>query len=267
MDTAIAIAGTTGRYTLNYVYAACRVCVLIQATMYWAFVAPFRGRGFRARACVEHFVRFGADSLPIVGLISFLIGAIMAMQSATQLARFGALHYVSALVGVAGVRELAPLMTAIIVTGRSGSAITAEIGTMKVSEEIDALEVMGINPIKFLVVPKFIGMLFALPALTLLAMIIMIAGGYTLGVGYLGLGGDQYIDQTILSIGMDDFLAGFIKSVFFAVTICWVGVTRGMQVSGGADGVGRMTTSSVVTSIFLIILVDLVFTFLFFFEA
>ena len=266
MSTFIYISGYTGRFTLNSLYAASSVCVLILDTLYWSFVAPLRGKGIRFRSTIDHFVKFGADSLPIVGLISFLIGAIMAMQSATQLARFGAVQYIASLVGVAGVRELAPLMAAIIVTGRSGSAITAEIGTMKVAEEIDALEVMGINPIKFLVVPKFLGMLFALPALTTLAMFIMIGGGYALGVGFIGLSGDAYRDQTIASISMTDFMAGFLKSIFFAITICWVGVVRGFQVSGGAEGVGRMTTSSVVTSIFLIILLDLVFTFLFFFE-
>jgi len=261
------IAGTTGRITLNGLYAVSRVCVLILSTLYWTFIAPLRGRGLRVRASIEHFVTFGADSLPIVGLISFLIGAIMAMQSATQLVRFGAMQYVASLVGVAGVRELAPLMTAILVTGRSGSAITAEIGTMKVAEEIDALEVMGINPVKFLVVPKFLGMLFALPCLTVLAMFIMIVGGYVLSVGYIGLSSMSYFDQSVSSIGMDDFTAGMVKSVFFAVTICWVGVVRGFQVEGGAEGVGRKTTSSVVTSIFLIIVVDMVFTFLFFFQT
>lgn len=266
LSTLVYISGYTGRWTLNNLYSLCSVCVLIKETLYWSFIAPIRGKGLRFRATVEHFVQFGADSLPIVGLISFLIGAIMAMQSATQLARFGAVQYIASLVGVAGVRELAPLMSAILVTGRSGSAITAEIGTMKVAEEIDALEVMGINPIKFLVVPKFLGMLFALPALTILSMFIMIAGGYALGVGMVGLSGDSYSDQTIASLEMPDFTAGFLKSIFFAITICWVGVVRGFQVTGGAAGVGRMTTSSVVTSIFLIILLDLVFTFLFFFE-
>lgn len=267
MSSLIYISGYTGRLTLNGLFATSSVCVLIIETLYWSFIAPWRGHGIRVRATVEHFVKFGADSLPIVGLISFLIGAIMAMQSATQLARFGATQYIASLVGVAGVRELAPLMAAIIVTGRSGSAITAEIGTMKVAEEIDALEVMGINPIKFLVVPKFLGMLFALPSLTLLAMFIMIAGGYALGVGFIGLSGDSYRAQSIASIALSDVAAGFLKSIFFAITICWVGVVRGFQVSGGAEGVGRMTTSSVVTSIFLIILLDLVFTFLFFFEV
>jgi phospholipid/cholesterol/gamma-HCH transport system permease protein len=267
MSTITYITGATGRVTLNSLFAAAQVCSLILSTLYWSFLAPLLGKGLRVRSTIEHIAKFGMDSLPVVGLISFLIGAIMAMQSATQLARFGAMQYVASLVGVSGVRELAPLMTAILVTGRSGSAITAELGTMKVAEEIDALEVMGINPVKFLVAPKFLAMLVAVPCLTALSMFIMVTGGYVLTVGYLGITSQSYVDQSISSIGTDDFFAGMIKSIFFAVTICWVGVVRGFQVEGGAAGVGRKTTSSVVTSIFLIILVDLVFTFVFFFEG
>jgi phospholipid/cholesterol/gamma-HCH transport system permease protein len=259
------VVGTTGRLTLNAAYAVCRACVLIVDTLNWTFVQPLRGKGLRVRSAVLHFVQFGVNSLPIVGLISFLIGAIMAMQSAYQLARFGATQYIANLVGVAAIRELAPLMTAILLAGRSGSAITAEIGTMKVAEEIDALEVMGINPTKFLVIPKFLAMLFAIPCLTVLATFIMILGGYALSVGVLHVDSGVYLSNTGHALSMKDFATGFTKSVFFAVVICLVGVYRGFQVEGGAEGVGRMTTSSVVTSIFLIIIVDLVFTALFFF--
>ncbi|GMW01076.1 MAG: ABC transporter permease [Candidatus Hydrogenedentota bacterium] len=259
------IAGSTGRISLNGLYAFCCVCVLMLDTMNWLFIQPFRGKGLRLRSAVEHFVEFGVNSLPVVSLICFLIGAIMAMQSYQQLDRFGATHLIASLVGVAGVRELAPLMTAILLTGRSGSAITAEIGTMKVSEEIDALVVMGLNPTKYLVVPKFIAMVLAIPCLTILGMFIMILGGFCLSAGVLGVDALQYLETTADAIRMKDFTTGMTKSVFFALTICWVGVYRGFQVEGGAEGVGRMTTSSVVTSIFLIIVVDLVFTALFFF--
>ncbi len=264
--TALAIAaGTTGRATLNALHAYCRVSVLIVDTLNWVFVQPLRGRGLRVRSAVSHFVEFGVNSLPIVALICFLVGAIIAMQSAYQLARFGAMQYIANLVGVAAMRELAPLMTAVLLTGRSGSAITAEIGTMKVAEEIDALEVMGVNPTKFLVAPKFIAMLFAIPCLTVLATFIMILGGYMLTVFVLKIDSGIYIANTISSLSMKDFVTGFTKSIFFALVICWVGVYRGFQVEGGAEGVGRMTTSSVVTSIFFIIIVDLIFTAVFFF--
>ncbi|MCP4643828.1 MAG: ABC transporter permease [bacterium] len=259
------LAGATGRATLGFLHGMGRVCVLIVDTMHWTFVAPVRGRGLRVRSTIYNFVEIGAHSLPIVGLICFLIGAIMAMQASYQLARFAATQYIANLVGVAAVRELAPLMTAILLAGRSGSAITAEIGTMKVSEEIDALEVMGVNPVKFLVVPKFLAMVAAIPCLTVLAMFIMMLGGYALSVGVLHIDPDLYIENTLKSLLVKDFATGMTKSVFYALVICWVGVYRGFQVEGGAEGVGKMTTSSVVTSIFYIIIVDLVFTTLFYF--
>lgn len=260
-----ALVGNIGRLSLNSLYAFCRVCVLIVDTIYWSFLGPIRGKGLRVRSTVEQFVEFGVNSLPIVSLICFLIGSIMAMQASYQLARYGATIFIANLVGVAAVRELAPLMTAIIITGRSGSAITAEIGTMKVAEEIDALEVMGLNPTKFLIVPKFIAMMLAVPCVTVLAMIIMIGGGVFLATVVLGIDTMNYIEQTAEAIKWKDLAAGMIKSIFFAFVICLVGVYRGFQVEGGAEGVGKMTTSSVVTSIFYIIVVDMIFTILFFF--
>ena len=260
-----ALLGYTGRVSLNVLYAVARACVLMVNTFNWMLVAPLRGKGLRVRSTVEHFVEFGVNSLPIVSLISFLMGAIMAMQSSYQLAKFGATRYIAALVGVAALRELAPLMTAIIITGRSGSAITAEIGTMKVSEELDALEVMGLDQTKFLVVPKFLAMLLAVPCVTVLSMFVMILGGYVLSTIVIGIEPSIYIEVTAQSLVSKDLVTGLVKSVFFAITICWVGVYRGFQVEGGAEGVGKKTTSSVVTSIFFIILVDLVFTALFYF--
>lgn len=260
-----AIIGTTGRITLNAIYALSRVCVLMVDTVSWMIVAPLRGKGLRVRSVIQHYVEFGVNSLPIVCLICFLIGAIMAMQSAYQLARFGATQYIADLVGVAAMRELAPLMTAILLTGRSGSAITAEIGTMKVAEEIDALEVMGLNPIKFLVVPKFLAMVLAVPCLTLVATFVMIAGGFTLSTITIGVDPSLYLEETMNALVMKDLATGLVKSLFFGIVISWVGVYRGFQVEGGAEGVGKQTTSSVVTSIFFIILVDMLFTTFFYF--
>jgi len=259
------VVGTTGRVTLNALYAFGRVCVLIVDTVNWMCVQPMRGHGLRVRVTVQQFVEFGVNSLPIVCLICFLVGAIMAMQASYQLAKFGATIFIANLVGVAAMRELAPLMTAILITGRSGSAITAEIGTMKVAEEIDALEVMGLNPTKFLVVPKFIAMVLAVPCLTIISTFVMIAGGYCLAVFVLGIDSGRYIEQTVNALVAKDLYTGLTKSLFFGITICLVGVYRGFQVEGGAEGVGRQTTSSVVTSIFMIIIVDLVFTVLFYF--
>ena len=259
------VCGYTGRVSLNALYAASRVCVLIVDAINWTFFQPLRGKGLRFKAAVSQFVEFGFNSLPIVGLICFLIGGIMAMQAVYLLRAFGATQYVANLVGVIAIRELAPLMTAILLTGRSGSAITAEIGTMKVSEEIDALEVMGLNVTKHLVVPKFVAMILAVPCLTILGALIMIFGGFAVTVWVVGVQPDVYIHNTITAIKMRDFGTGFSKSVFFGIVICLVGIYRGFQVEGGAEGVGKMTTSSVVTSIFMIIIVDLIFTYLFFF--
>lgn len=262
-----AILGYTGRVFLTGTHAFLAACSLIVDILFWIAIAPLRGKGLRVRAAVEQFVRVGYNSLPIVMLITFLLGAILAMQSAYQLSRFGVIYLVPNLVGVAAVRELAPLMTAILITGRSGSAFTAEIGTMKVSEEIDALEVMGLNPTKYLVVPKFIGTTLAVPMVTMVATLTMILGGFAISTVYLGQDPRVYLESSADAITMKDFANGFTKSVFFAIVICVVGVYRGFEVEGGAEGVGKKTTSSVVTSIFLIVVVDVLFTYLFFSES
>jgi len=201
----------------------------------------------------------GANALPIVALISFLIGFIMAFQSAGQLQQYGAQIYIANLVGLIVVRELGPVLTAIIIAGRSGCAFTAEIGTMKVSEEINALSVMGFSVFGYLIAPKIIALNLMLPALTILADIIGMFGGLIVGVTKLNLSYSQYIHQTYIAIGMSDIAFGLIKSMVFGVLIAGIGCYRGMLVSGGADSVGRQTTSSIVTSIFAIIITDAVF--------
>jgi phospholipid/cholesterol/gamma-HCH transport system permease protein len=258
-------AGWLGRWALEQLAAALRVAVLMVDTAVWLTVAPLRGRGFRWRASVESFVEFGVRSLPIVGMICFLIGVIIALQASYTLDQWGANRFIADLVAVSALRELAPLMTAILIAGRCGSAITAEIGTMKVNEELDALEVMGVNHIKYLVAPKFLAMVTAVPAVTVLAMLIMIFGGWLASVVIVGVESTIYVDQTVGAIVEKDLFTGMVKSVFFGVVICWTGAFRGFQVQGGAAGVGRQTTESVVTSIFLIIIVDLVFTVLFYY--
>jgi phospholipid/cholesterol/gamma-HCH transport system permease protein len=194
-----------------------------------------------------------------VGLISFLLGLIMAFMSSVQLRQFGANIYVASLVSLAMVRELGPIMTAIIVAGRSGSAFAAEIGTMKISEEIDALFTMGFDPTRFLVVPKMVATVIVVPFLTLFSNLCAIAGGLVVGVTMLDLTANAYITQTTKTLSLFDFFWGLFKSGVFAFLITSVGCLRGFQVSGGAASVGRATTSAVVTSIFLIILSDSVF--------
>ena len=261
----IDVVGQVGRWALSQLSAALQVSVLVVDTFVWLVIAPLKGKGLRWRSAIEHTVEFGVRSLPIVGMICFLIGVIIALQASYTLDQFGANRYIADLVAVSALRELAPLMTAILIAGRCGSAITAEIGTRKVNEELDALEVMGVNPVKYLVAPKFLAMVISVPSVTAIAMFIMIAGGWASAVFVVGVEPIVYVNQTVGSIVEKDLLTGMIKSVFFGVAICWVGVYRGFQVEGGAEGVGRQTTASVVTAIFLIIIVDLIFTVLFYY--
>lgn len=208
---------------------------------------------------VSYMKKVGVDGLPIVGLISFLLGLIMAFMSSLQLKQFGANVYVASLVAVAMVRELGPIMTAIIVAGRSGSAFAAEIGTMKVNEEVDALATMGFSPMRFLAIPKVIASLVTVPVLTIFSSIFAIMGGLIVGVVGLNLTIFTYIQQTMKAIAIFDIVSGLAKSVVFAAAISAVGCQRGFKVRGGAEAVGNATTSAVVTSIFLIIVIDSTF--------
>lgn len=210
----------------------------------------------RLNDTVENMKRVGLDALPIVGLISFLLGLIMAFMSSVQLQQFGANIYVASLVGISMTRELGPIMTAIIVAGRSGSSFAAEIGAMKISEEIDALYTMGINPNFFLVLPRIIAACLVMPILTLFSDLFAIIGGLLVGVTMLDLTTGGYTNQTINTLTLFDVFWGVFKSGIFALLISWTGCLKGFQVKGGAVGVGQATTSAVVTSIFLIVLSD-----------
>lgn len=203
--------------------------------------------------------RVGVDGLPIVGMISFLLGLIIAFMSSIQLRQFGADIYVASLVAIAMVRELGPVMTAILVAGRSGSAFAAEIGTMKVKEEISALVTMGFDTTRFLVIPKFFAALIVLPVLTLYADLFAIIGGALVGVIGLNLTPGTYMQQTQVSITTFDVLSSLTKSFIFAAAIGIVGCRRGFQAEGGAQSVGALTTSAVVTAVSLIIVIDSIF--------
>jgi len=227
-------------------------------------VGPFRGERVRLRATVTQAVRAGVDSLPLVALICFLVGMIMALQSAYQLRQLGAMDLVAGLVAVSITRELAPLLTAIVVTGRYGSAIAAELGTMKVTQEIDALQVMGLNPVTFLVVPRLVALVVTLPCLAIFADVIGIVGGQVIAVTGLGLRPDRYVALTLDSLVLQDVHTGLIKAAAFGAIIGLVGCHEGLKTSGGAEEVGRSTTSAVVRSIVLIIATDLFATALFY---
>lgn len=208
---------------------------------------------------IGHMKTTGVDAVPVVALISFLLGLIMAFMSSLQLTQFGANIYVASLVALAMVSELGPIMTAIVVAGRSGSAYAAEISTMKISEEIDALTIMGFDPIVFLVIPRMIAAVMVIPLLTIFSSFFAIAGGLFIGVTMLDLSTGTYIQQTINSLKLFEVFWGLSKSLVFAVIIAGVGCLRGFQAKGGAAAVGDAATSAVVTCIFLIILFDSVF--------
>ena len=203
--------------------------------------------------------RVGAEGLPIVGLISVLIGLIIAFMSSLQLKQFGADLYVASLVAVAIVRELGPIMTAILVAGRSASAFAAEIGTMRVNDEVDALITMGFNPVRFLVVPKLIATVLVLPLLTLYADLFGIIGGMVVGVAGLDLTVYTYLQESQRSVTIFYLNASLVKAAVFACIIAWIGCQRGFQVRGGVEEVGAATTSAVVTSILFIVVMDSAF--------
>jgi len=216
-------------------------------------------RSLRTEDTIHFMKRTGVDALPIVGLISFLLGLIIAFMSSIQLRQFGADIYVASLVGLAMTYELGPIMTCILVAGRSGSSFASEIGTMKVSEEIDALFTMGFDPTRFLVVPKMLASVVVVPILTLFSDVFAILGGMVVGVSILDLTTNAYVHQTLKSLTLFDVFWGVMKSFVFAIVISWIGCFRGFQVRGGADSVGKATTSAVVSSIFLIIVIDALF--------
>jgi phospholipid/cholesterol/gamma-HCH transport system permease protein len=231
---------------------------------YFTFVAPFKGKPVRIQKGFSEAMEAGVRALPILSLITFFIGLILALQAAYELRRFGAMSFVASAVALSMTRELGPLITAIIVIGRSGSAFAAEIGTMKVTEEIDALETMAIDPVGFLVAPKFAAMIVMVPCLTIWANFMGILGGALFGVFKADFTFQRYITASLDALFLRDVVTGLIKSFMFGMTITAVGCQEGFNTGGGAEQVGRSTTKAVVVSIFLVILVDLIFTMLFF---
>jgi phospholipid/cholesterol/gamma-HCH transport system permease protein len=232
---------------------------------YDSFIGPFLGKPVRLRRAVSQAMDVGVRALPILSLITFFIGLILALQGAYELRRFGAINYVAATVAISMTRELGPLITAIVVIGRSGSSFAAEIATMRVTEEIDALETMAISPVDFLVAPKFVAMVVMVPCLTIWANAMGILGGSLFGVWQAGFTFVRYMQVSVDALILRDITTGLMKSVIFGATITAVGCLEGLSTGVGAEQVGRATTAAVVKSIFLVILEDVVFTALFFF--
>jgi len=215
---------------------------------------------FRWRPILFNIRTAGFDALPIVGLLSFLLGIVVAYQGADQLKQYGANIFVADLVGLSMLREFAPLMTAIIIAGRSGSAYAAQIGTMAVTEEIDAMRTLGIAPLELLVLPKVIALVIALPLLTLFADVLGVFGGMIMAKTQLGISFNEFLDRFVKAVSITSYLVGIGKAPVFAVIISMVGCFQGFRTKGGAESVGRQTTRSVVQSIFLVIVADALFS-------
>ncbi|HOE40784.1 MAG TPA: ABC transporter permease [Rhodoferax sp.] len=202
----------------------------------------------------------GFDALPIVGTLSFLLGIVVAYQGADQLRQYGANIFVTDLVGLSMLREFAPLMTAIIIAGRSGSAYAAQIGTMAVTQEIDAMRTIGIAPLEMLVLPKIVALVIALPLLTVFADLLGVAGGMLMARAQLGIGFGEFLDRFSKAVSVTSYLVGIGKAPVFAAIIVLVGCFQGFRTRGGADSVGQQTTRAVVQSIFLVIVADALFS-------
>ncbi|MCG8512362.1 MAG: ABC transporter permease [Rhodospirillales bacterium] len=236
------------------------VCAsLVFESMFWLFVGPGLKQPVRLSAVFQQMMEYGVRAIPIIGVLSAAIGAVLAMQGIIGFKKFGAESQVTFGVAVSMVREFAPLITGILIAGRSGSALAARIGTMQINQEIDALEVMGIRPVRFLVAPALLAMFVMVPVLTIFSGFIgLLAAGIYIQFD-LAISLDAYFGQVLASIDIDDVLHGFGKSVAFGVLIAVIGVMNGANVSGGAEGVGKATTRSVVQAIFAIVMMDLVF--------
>ncbi len=231
---------------------------------FFSLQALVRRDGIRRGSFTDQAYAIGAQALPIIGLILFLIGAVSALQSAVQLRQFGADIFVADLLAIGITRELGPLMTAIMVSGRSGSAIAAEVATMKFTEELDALRTMALEPLRFVAVPKMWAMIICMPLLTIMANFIGILGGIFVGVTSMDISPTAFVNQVVSSLFLKDVITGLVKSITFAWIITIIAVYRGLYSSGGAVGVGQAITSSVVSSLVGIIVLDLVLNLLFY---
>ncbi len=224
------------------------------------FASIFRPSTVRWSEVLLYMYKTGVEALPILGLMSLLMGLVVSFMSSFQLQQFGAVIYVADLVGIGFVRELGSLLTGILISGRTGSAFAAEIGTMQVNEEVDALEVMGFEPVQFLAVPKVLATILVMPVLTVYCMFFGILGGLIVGATVLDISTYAYIRETQKALSTSDLYYSLFKSLVYALIIAGIGCQRGFQVRGGAQEVGRATTSAVVTSLFVVIVASSVFS-------
>jgi phospholipid/cholesterol/gamma-HCH transport system permease protein len=235
-----------GRHVIHAAENSGRIMILLFNTIYHFRKQP------RMQHVLHQMAHLGVDSLPIVLLTILFTGMVITLQTANEFIKYGAQSSVGGVVAIAMARELAPVLTGVVVAGRVGAAITAEIGSMKVTEQIDALRVMAIDPIKYLVVPRFLACVVMVPMLVVFADIIGTLGGYLVATLYAGIGSFTYIHSIKLFAVLNDIMGGLVKAMFFGGIIAIIGCYKGLTTGEGAEGVGKATTASVVSSIILI---------------
>lgn len=252
--------GRLGRRFLTFLNYSGGVVFLAVRSIFSMFKPPFK-----RRQLIDQMNKIGTDSLFIVFLCSLFTGIVLVFQSAYQLQKLGAERFIAHLVALSMCRELGPVFTAIIIAGRAGASISAEVGTMQVTEQIDALQTMATNPVKYLVVPRLLALVITLPLLTVYSDFVGILGGYMVAVWKLGITSSMYISSTFEALALKDIFSGLLKSLVFAIIICSVSCFQGLRTKGGAEGVGKSTTLAVVISFVLIIAADCLFTAFFYF--
>ncbi|MEF3279410.1 MAG: ABC transporter permease [Elusimicrobiota bacterium] len=242
----------TGKLTIKIARHLGRASVMIKNVFFWTFMAKLE-----KKEIFKQTTRIGVNSIGVTTLTSLFTGMVLALQSGyTSKNLFNEPLYVGTVVGFSLVKELAPVLTAIVVSGRAGSSVTAEIGTMVVTEQIDALYTLGTNPSVYLLIPRYFAFLIALPLLTVFANVMGILGGFIVSIIKLGIPSTVYFDDIFQFMEVKNFMHGFIKTFFFAFTIATVSCYKGLYTEGGAEGVGRSTTNSVVLSMILILAID-----------
>ncbi len=260
------ILQAVGRGTLDFIEYVGGLGRLLYDGLWWMTIGPLFGKGrIRRQETILQMSRISLRSMSIVSLVMFFVGMILAFQMAYVLKYLGVESYVADVIGVAMVREMAPLLVGMVMTGYAGAAIAAEIGTMVVSEEVIALEASALNPVRFLVVPRLLAAMIMMPLVTLLAMYIGVLGGFGIGVVVLDMDKTQYFRRTLEALTFNDLFTGLTKSEIFGIIIALIACREGLTVTGGAEGVGLATTNAVVRSIVTIIISDLIFTTIFFY--
>lgn len=262
-----ALLEAIGAFFLGLISEFFGIIHLLVKSVEWIVLGPFRKKPVSFKHVTAQTVFGGVNSIVIVFFVCFAMGMVLAMQSAYLLEQYGALNMAAALVAVSMTREIGPVLGSLVIAGRVGAAITAELSTMKVTEQVEALETLALNPIRYLVAPRFLALLIMLPCLIVIGDVAGILGGFTIGTLALGLKAGIYWDTTFSTLAMKDIMTGLLKSTVFSTIITMISCRTGLATFGGAEGVGRSTTSAVVMSFIYIILADAILTYIFYFTG